>query len=304
MNSGRLYDKCGNYERAFECYREGNDLKRAHYEPATVERDVTARLEVFRDGISQFPSSANESELPVFIIGMPRSGTSLVEQMLASHPEIHGAGELLEIGRVTKTFPDLSGQGRRWPRILEAADAATMTQIADRHLEMLRGLNPDAARITDKMPYNFYEVPLIRLLFPRARIIHCVRNAVDTCLSCYFQNFPASNGWPFDLKLIGFFYNQYRRIMRHWQETLGLPIMDVNYEELARDPEPSVRGMLEYCGMAWNEQCLRFHESDRVVNTASYRQVRRPVYTGSIERWRNYEQFLTPLLEELEADAD
>jgi hypothetical protein len=167
--------------------------------------------------------------------------------------------------------------------------------MADRYLGRVIKLAPDALRITDKLPHNFQHVGLIRLLFPKARIIHCVRNPLDTCLSCYFTNFQGQHPYMYDLTSLGLHYREYRRLMQHWRDTPGIPMFEVCYEDLVENQEEISRAMIEYCGLEWDERCLDFHRSDRHTLTASYDQVRQPMYAGSVGRWRSYEQYLQPL---------
>ena len=300
---GKVHDELGEYDQAMQYYAQGNALKVQPFERDKLARSVSRRGEVFSaDRIERLPSAENGSSLPIFIVGMPRSGTSLVEQVISSHSLVHGAGELRDIDLLARSLPRVLGTDTPYPECLASLTLAHANGVARKHLDHLRELSNGAERVTDKMPYNFMELGLIHLLFPRARIIHCIRDPLDTCLSCFFQNFPAATGWAFDLGDAGFFHKQYERMMRHWREGLHLPMLEVCYEDLVRDPEPHIRQMLEHCGLEWEEQCLRFHESTRIVNTASYQQVRQPIYTRSVGRWKNYSKHLRPLLSELELD--
>jgi hypothetical protein len=164
-------------------------------------------------------------------------------------------------------------------------------------------LAPDAQRITDKMPHNFLRLGLIRLLFPGARIIHCVRDPRDTCLSCYFQGFNDSHDYAYDLEHLGIYYTQYRRLMAHWRRVLDPPMFELRYEALVEHPEPMSRALIDFCGLPWDERCLRFYESKRAVATSSYDQVRHPIYRGSLGRWRHYKRYLAPLLHALGPEA-
>lgn len=297
---GHIYDKLGDYDSAMEWFQRGNELKAGPFDETALENLVASRIEVFASQrIGHFPRAETDSRLPVFIVGMPRSGTSLVEQILSNHPEVYGAGELMDVIHMRQRLPKELGTDDPYPLCMDAMSLGALNAISKRHLQRLSELGGTAARVTDKMPFNFFELGFISLLFPSATVIHCVRNPVDTCLSCYFQNFPASSTWSFDLRTIGQFYNQYQRMMRHWADDVRLPILDVQYEDLVRDPEIHVRRILDHVGLQWNDRCLRFHESDRVVSTASYKQVRQPIYTRSVARWRNYRKFLSPLLDEL-----
>ena len=297
---GHMYDKVGDYDRAMDRFQRGNDLKAGPFDEVALDNMVSSRIEVLgAHRLAHFPSAEHESRLPVFIVGMPRSGTSLVEQILSSHPDVYGAGELMDIIQLRKDLPKTLETDVSYPRCMETMSLGMTNEIARRHLEALQQLAGNAQRVTDKMPYNFFVLGLIKLLFPRASIIHCVRDAVDTCLSCFFQNFPAGSTWCFDLPSIGTFYNQYQRMMRHWRDDVEIPMLEVCYEDLVTDTESHVRRILDHVGLDWSDQCLRFHESDRVVSTASYKQVREPIYTKSVARWKNYEKHLAPLLDAL-----
>jgi hypothetical protein len=226
---------------------------------------------------------------------MPRSGTTLVEQILASHPAVFGAGELLRVGEIAQRLPSALGSRLDYPLCLadfsqQAADAA-----AQEYLDYLQSLSGgEATRVTDKMPGNFMHLGLIDLLFPGARIIHCMRDPLDTCLSCYSQNFNGHE-YTHDLSHLGHFYRDYQRIMQHWRGVVRVPVLEVQYEALVEDPEPGSRRLIEFCGLPWDDSCLRFYENKRTVVTASYDQVRRPIYKTSTERWRNYERHIDPL---------
>jgi hypothetical protein len=246
--------------------------------------------------LAELPRADNRSEQPVFIVGMPRSGTSLVEQILSCHRGVHAAGELRDVGKLVASL-GLRFQGE--DDVLPGLDSGSLNAAAGRHLERLRGLGGNAKRLTDKMPYNFLHLGLISLLFPRARVIHCLRDPIDTCLSCYFQNFATGNFFSFDLGNAGLYYRQYERLMAHWRTVLDKPILEVRYEEHVAEPEKVCREMLDFLDLDWDPACLRFHESRRFTNTASRDQVRKPIYTSSSGRWQRYERHLGPLLEAL-----
>ena len=295
---GKLYDDLDAFEDAFRHYAEGNALRPTPFDPDRAAARMDRWLAHFsRDRLARLPRARNDSELPVFIIGMPRSGTSLVEQILACHPAVFGAGELRDITRI--------GESLKMAPFAEDSDCAQPVDLdqealdtaAERHLERLRALGGDALRVTDKMPYNYLHLPLIWMLFPRARVIHCARDPLDTCLSCYFQNFARGNFQTFDLRHAGLYYKQYEKVMEHWRATLDMPLLEVRYEEHVAEPERVCRAMLDFLGLEWDARCLGFHESKRVVKTASRDQVRQPIYTRSAGRWRHYEHHLGPLKE-------
>ena len=294
---GKLYDEAGQYDQAFLHYDRSNTLKKTYCtDPALDIRNMNEIMGIFtRDFMSRMPRAGHGSSRPVFIVGMPRSGTTLIEQILSSHSQVFGAGELTEIEWITHALPEMLGNTAIYPHGCEGVTAGIADQAARRYLSLLSSLAPTALRVTDKMPMNFKHLGLIQILFPDARIIHCTRNPLDTCLSIYTHEFNEKHAYTADLKWLGEYYRKYQEVMRHWQAVLTIPILEVNYEEVVRNPEAITRTLLAFCDLEWDEQCLRFYENKRVVNTPSYDQVRRPIYKNSVERWRHYEHHLGPL---------
>ncbi|GEM_PF-1050280 len=296
---GDLYDKLGDYDKAFHHYRSANSLKSWGFDVELHKKHIGNMIAAYsREQKARLPRADNSLQLPVFIVGMPRSGTTLAEQILASHPRVFGAGELQDIGRIAR-------QLRLTPDTIPSPEhPATLTrEVLDRfaayYADRLGKFSDHALRVTDKMPQNFLLIGLIWQLFPKAAIIHCVRDPRDTALSIYFQNFLGSHAYSFDLKNIGEYYLQYERIMRHWKDDFGVPMLELHYEELVAEPERISREMVAHIGLEWDEQCLRFHESKRTVVTASFQQVREPVYRASAGRWKHYQKYLKPLTEVL-----
>jgi tetratricopeptide (TPR) repeat protein len=296
-----LHDQLGNPAEAFEHFNAGNAWRRL-VKPY-MRDSVVEEFGLLQDTFSQEPALQNAAfqtiqRRPIFLVGMPRSGTSLAEQILASHPDVFGAGELNTLNRlfVEKWQPPRQGDREGTQRLL---DVDHLKALSDSYWEALPEAARQSARVTDKMPHNFRYVGLIRALFPEAKIIHCRRDPLDTCLSCFMQNFAEGNAYSHDLADCGFFYRQYVTLMDHWRSVLREPFFELQYETLVADPEPTVRALLDYCGLPWDDACLRFHENPRVVHTASYKQVREPLYTRSVGRWRHYAAYLTPLVEEL-----
>ncbi len=259
---------------------------------ATFDRDYFCRVRSF----------GSDSELAVFIVGMPRSGTSLVEQILASHPAVFGAGEIRTMRHLVAELPAELGSAAEYPECLAGLDQAASRRLAERYLEGLRRLGGDKLRVTDKVPMNFHQLGLIATLLPRAQIIHCQRDPRDTCWSCYFQNFREV---PFacDLRTLGAYHRRYERLMAYWKEVLPLPILEVRYEQLVADLERISREIVAFCKLPWHESCLAFYETRRTVRTSSNLQVRQPVYQSSVGYWKNYEAHLGPLLEALAPDV-
>ncbi|MGE3480774.1 MAG: sulfotransferase [Gammaproteobacteria bacterium] len=289
---GELYDREGRYDEAFGHYRAANAGAGQGVEQTQIQDPTDAIISSFEAlDFPSLPRMESADLTPIFIVGMPRSGTSLVEQILASHPDVYGAGELNFIGMIAAEL----GYGA------EAfnPDPEALRTLSGRYLDIIRAHTGGARYFTDKMPHNFLYLGLITLLFPHARIIHTRRNAFDTCLSCYFQNFSGTHQYTRDLRQLGLHYRNYERLMNYWRK-LGIPFLDVEYEGLVEDLEGACRRMTEYCGLDWDEACLRYYESGRVSDSASYNQVNRPVYTTSIGRWRNYGKYLEPLREVLQ----
>lgn len=295
-----IHDRAGRWDAAFAQYRAGNRLMAERFPfDAAAHADYTRRLmAVFDAGFFEARAGFGDpSECPVFIVGMPRSGTTLVEQILASHPAVHGAGELEQMPRLVRELP--GALGGPFPECATRLDRATAARLAGACLERLRCLAPRARRITDKLPGNFLRLGLIALLFPRARIVHCRRDPMDTCCSCYRQHFARGLRFSYDLAALGVAYREYARLMEHWRRALPLPVLDLDYEELVTDQEAVSRRLLDFCGLPWDARCLAFHAGDRVVRTASFHQVRQPLYAASVGRWQVYGRHLEPLREAL-----
>jgi len=285
---GDVLDDLGRYDEAFEHYRRGNDLKPVRFDRDEYRDDVRRLLDVFSaERRSSLPRLDDPSQRPVFVVGMPRSGTSLAEQILACHPDVAAAGELTDLSRNAIELG--AHRGLRFPDSVTAADVETLRHAADDYLSRLDSIDPSARRVIDKTPANHLFIGFIELLFPNARIIHCVRHPLDTELSCYFQNF-AGQGIPFSYRLgdIALYFNEYLRVMAHWRRTTRLPLYELIYEELVGDQERVSREMVGFLGLDWDPACLRFHQLDRAVTTASHAQVRRPLYHGSVGRHRQY----------------
>ena len=298
---GDLYDRAKDYDRAFLNHQQSNRLKENSFDPQAHTDHISSIINTFdRNFLSTGARASNQSELPVFIIGMPRSGTTLVEQILASHPEVHGAGELLDIISIPSSLG--KGNGAGYPECLHNISAARLDEIANGYLSKLQAMDARAIRITDKMPHNFLHLGLIQMLFPSAHVIHTTRNPLDICISIYFQEFSSMHSYAYDLDHLAAYYQEYERLMRHWEQVIDLPVLKVPYEKLVENQEEWSRRMVDFIGLEWDEQCLRFFENKRLVATPSYDQVRQPVHTRSVERWRRYDQHLGPLKRALNID--
>jgi len=298
---GKCYDDSGDYEKAFFHFSEGCKLKRTtfDYSPDQVERQFSGIMRIFDQAtIDRLRGAGNPSHLPIFILGMPRSGTTLIEQIIASHPEVHGAGELPDLLAIAQR--DNAGTRAAFPDNLGLLDQVTLTARGVEYVAGLQQRAPEARHITDKMPANFLAIGLIHLMLPNAKIIHVNRNPVDTCLSCFTQLFTRNQEFTYDLAELGRYYIDYSRLMKHWRNVLPKgAFLDVQYEDIVADQETQARRIIKHCGLEWNDVCLEFHKSKRSVQTASVTQVRQPIYKSSMERWRHYEKFLAPLLDAL-----
>ncbi len=295
--ASKCFDDLGMHDDAFLAATAARKLM-----PPSKHRDVNleaVRQAFSREFLQAFPSAGNNSELPVFIVGMPRSGTSLIEQIIASHPNADGAGELEYLIRIGKSLGALEDDPALIAKKMTSWNAAALEQAAGYYLQALARNRSGVARITDKMPHNFMLIGLISILFPNAKIIHVKRNAADTCLSIYLNNLRGGHDYANDLAALGKYYRSYTSLMQHWHDVLGSRIHLCNYESLVGNPETEIRQMLSYLDLTWDEKCLRFFDTERSVTTFSRGQVREPIYARSIGRWRKYEKHLAPLLDEL-----
>ncbi|MGA3157254.1 MAG: tetratricopeptide repeat protein [Steroidobacteraceae bacterium] len=292
---GKYFDDVQDYSQAFSNYRAANELSRridVHYDRAQQTRLVDRLIHKYsRAWFASRSGAGSQSERPLFIIGMPRSGTTLAEQILASHPAVFGAGELMFWNEASAALE--LGSTRQEP----------FAAMADRYLQQLQRLSTTALRVVDKMPINFLNLGLIQTALPAARIIHMQRHPIDTCLSIYFQHFSVSYNFARDLEDLAHYYQEYRRLMLHWRAVLPPEaILDVPYEGLVEDLESWSRRMVEFAGLTWEPRCLEFHLTARTVTSSSRWQVRQKLHSGARGRWRHYEPFLGPLRALLEAE--
>jgi tetratricopeptide (TPR) repeat protein len=307
----RIRERAGEYAQAFAHYRQANELLKAYlqargaaYDPAQYRRFVDRLIAVLTPTyFERVRSFGVDSDVPVFVVGMPRSGTTLAEQVLASHPRVHGAGELHDIEHLVLRLGRHLGRADEYPNSLERFDPATARTLAEEYLRSLRQRGGESARVVDKMPLNYQHLGVIATLFPRARVVHCRRDPIDTCLSCYFQDFMHPLPFGPDLNHLGRHYREYERLMAHQARVLPLPSFELRYEELMENQEEVSRRLVAFCGLDWDERCLRFHETDRPVNTSNALQVRQPLYRSSVGRWKRYQEYLGPLLEALGYDG-
>ena len=289
---GKYFDDLRRYDDAFENFRRANELTKRYgsaYDPELFRQRVEQVISTI-DGqfLQRASAQGSDSELPVLVVGMPRSGTSLCEQILASHPAVHGAGEV--------AFWD--GAWNNWQQALRdgSAGAARQQRMSAAYLERLEAPREGVLRVVDKMPANFLYAGMIHGLFPKARIIHMQRHPLDTCLSIYFQNFFGMGPYANDLDNLAHYYDQYLRVMAHWRTLLPpSALLEMPYEALIADQESSSRRMLEFIGLPWDPKCLDFHQTERAVITASKWQVRQKIHSASAGRWQHYERHLQGL---------
>lgn len=299
---GKAFDDTGQYDLAFKHYLEGCRLRRKRVDYSAEDNDQYGQAirDFFsRETIGRLRGEGCPSNVPIFVLGMPRSGTTLTEQIIASHPDVHGAGELPDLLDIANHPGRSTAAG--YPQSLDGITQAELRILGQRYVAGLQSRDPSAPRITDKMPANFNCLGLIHLMLPHARIIHVKRNPVDTCLSCFTKLFGhKAQAQSYDLGEIGRYYRNYAQLMAHWREVLpDGAFYEVQYEDLVADHENQARALIDYCALTWDDACLSFYNNDRIVRTASITQVRRPIYQTSVERWRKYEAHLGPLLEAL-----
>lgn len=295
-----LLDRLKQYDAAFEYARRANWTYYSSKITDNIKTYVSNIKKLYLEKRGTAISwSEPHAQRPVFVVGMPRSGTSLVEQILSQHPMVCGGGELPYIHEYAQCIGGAERSGTPYPAWIEKLDCSRLNSMRADYRTHLVDIGQGHPLVTDKMPHNFLFLGLINILFPDATIIHCSRNPFDTCISCHFQYFGGSNHYAHTLSTLGHHYAQYLRLMRFWRDTARIPVYDICYEDLVRHPATETRRLLEYCGLEWHEQCLRFYESSRPTRTASYDQTRRPLYTSSVGRWRHYVGHLDDLFEEL-----
>ena len=319
---GKIHDDLGEWDAAFAHYEKANrPFSAAALQQVDESLVLMDRMRTVFDAewFAKRPAATNPDPTPVFIVGMPRSGTTLVEQLLAAHPEVHGAGELSGILRLAAEAASRggvdadplgtgvaainttlrSGADSAYPECVRSLDAAEVAALGRRYLEHVRTHSSEAARISDKLPGNYLHLGFITTILPGAKFIYCRRDPLDNAISVYFTDFMAEHEYSNDLRAIGRLIRGMRALMTHWETVLGTRMLTVDYEALVADPEPAVRAIVAHVGLAWDDACLRHHKVARAVNTASAWQVRQPVYKRSAGRARHYERFLAPLREEL-----
>ena len=300
---GKAYGDLGNYTKSFYHLLEGNALKRRRivYDEQTMLAMFDRIRAVFTpQQMRDKEGCGYASSVPVFIVGMPRSGTTLVEQILASHPKVFGAGELNEFGKAVDRLSGTNAARSYFPELISSIPNEQLGGIGASYINAITAIAPAAERIVDKLPMNFLFTGLIYLALPNARIIHMRRSSVDTCLSCFGRLFTDRHLYSYDLGELGRYYRAYEMLMEHWRRILPPGFMlEVRYEDVVSNLEGEARRIVDHCGLEWDTNCLSFYNSERPVRTASAAQVRRPIYRSSVGRWRAYEHLLGPLIEAL-----
>lgn len=298
----KLCNDVGRHDEAFSHFQAGKSYKKLTFHMELHRATYAAMKKVFagpfwkdREGFGV------ADERPVFIVGMPRSGTSLTEQVLASHRDIEGLGELPDLRKLAFSLGFGAADSAAFGNRIASLDKDGVQGLANTYLAAYKRAAP-ARRLIDKSPHNYELLGFIALLFPRAHIIHCRREPMDNCVAIFMQNFSDSHGYNKDLETLGGYFREYRELMKHWRQALPLAIHENNYETLVADFEPSVRAMVNFLGLPWDENCLGYHKTERQVRTPSRWQVRQPIYTSSVGRWRRYEKHLGPLKAALSAD--
>lgn len=298
LSLGRLHENGHDYDNAFANFeRSRNLLSPAHHSSIASELDDALNV-LTKDVFEKFRGFGNASEKPIFVVGMPRSGTTMTEQIIASHSRAEGVGELRRIHDLVMSVSG-SGSMREVLKGMAKLGPSRWNDVPQRYLELLNVLAPDARHAVDKMPHNFKYIGFIRFCFPKAKIIHCRRNPLDNFISAFQNSFDVFHSYSFDQVTYGKYYIDYSRLMDHWNAVLPGNIYESRYETLTANPEAEIRKMLEFLDLPWEVACLNFHERESTVKTFSRQQVRNPINTGSVGRWRNYEKHLGPIMDVL-----
>ena len=303
----RILDRKGEYGEASEYLINFNEMRDAALtDQQEQQTEILKRLKsIFtKEFFEQRTVFGNATEQPIFIVGMPRSGTTLTEQIIASHPQAFGAGELSAIARILTGAREKSSSSLPFPNFIPELPETALRDMAGEYLAEYPVGASEHERVTDKMPDNWVSLGQISLMFPNARFIWCRRHPIDTCASCYMQNFAGPLWYSFNQTKLAQRYRDHVEMNEYWKSVLPNRFHEVRYEDLTLNSEPTIRKLIEFCGLEWDDACLNFHETERVVRTASLWQVRQPMYTSSVGKWKNYEKYLGPMIEGLGDLAD
>ncbi len=301
---GKAYEDKQDYDAAFTYYEKGNANRRQRetYDPVQTVDLHDSFIETFsKEFLTERGGVGCQSNAPILIVGLPRSGSTLIEQILASHPDVEGTHELPDLGRVARSIGLHREDRKVYPGVTPFLDDGEFSALGEEYLRRTeRHRETDLPRFTDKLPNNFAHVGFLSLILPNAKVINARRHPLDSCLGSFKQMFARGQPFTYDQFELAEFYAQYQRLMDHWHDVLPGTVLDVQYEDVVDDLETQVRRILEHCELPWNDACLRFYENERAVKTASSEQVRKPIYASSKHLWRNYEAHLGPMIEVLE----
>ncbi|WP_202293210.1 tetratricopeptide repeat-containing sulfotransferase family protein [Mesorhizobium sp. 131-2-1] len=298
--AGKVFNDLRHYDKAMDHFLRARTFKVRDFDIDSHRKRIDALIELFDPKLLAAKVGCGDpSEAPVFVVGMPRSGTTLTEQICSSHPDVHGAGELTKLGRIAAANGLKLGSADAFGQPIRSLTMQQSHALAKDYLANLALYTSTAPRIVDKMPHNFELIGLIAILFPNARIIHCRRDAIDNCVSCFISSLQQGHSYSYDLKSLGLYYREYDRLMRHWQAVLPGRIFENRYEDLISDQEGQSRRLIGHLGLTWDDACLRFFEKEGSVRTLSRWQVRQPIYTSSVQRWKNYGNKIQPLIDAL-----
>ncbi len=300
LSMAKRYEIIKNYEKSFYYYDLGNNLKKK-YSNFSIDNendrfDVVKKItEKFKFNIKK--NIGNKSSKPIFIIGMPRSGTTLVEQIISSHSKVEGGGEFCNF---TDFFQKLNPErNKNLYEVLKSLTEKNISDVGKMYLDTIEKISNKKDYFTNKMPGNFINIGLIKLCLPNAKIIHCKRNAVDTCLSCYKTYFTEGNTFTYSLSDLGDYYNFYKKQMKYYKEVFNQEILDIEYENIVSNIENETKKVLNFLNIDFEKSCLEFYKNKRLIHSASVTQVRKPIYKSSINSWNNYKKYLNPLTEKL-----
>jgi len=298
---GKAYDDLGSFKFAFDNYKQGNSFKNHGFNIKNYSHYIDKIIDVFdNDLIRTLKLNRQEEQNFIFVVGMPRSGSTLIEQIISCHPRVHSAGEIGFIGEIVDEVSDLLNSTESYPSCLSNAQSSVLEDISNKVLTLTKTQCDFAEYIIDKSPVNFLHIGLIKILFPNSIVIHTQRNPIATCLSCYFQNFETQHQYSYDLRTLGQFYTQYQRLMNHWKKLFTNNIIDIKYEDLVLNQEEKTRELILDCGLEWFDDYLSFYRSKNIISTASKWQTRQPIYHSSVNKHQNYLEFLEDLIHELD----
>ena len=301
---GKIYDNLKDYDTAFKYYSMANELKFHGFNMKAFSKYIDNVIQEYtHDKIKELeiPEQTNDLEF-VFVVGMPRSSTTLVNQILSSHSNIQSVGENGFIGDIVDDLSELIHSDKTYPACLEDLRHETVANLTEKIRSLIQSMGLGTSIIVDKSPINFLHIGLILILFPNSKIVNCNRDPIDTCLSCFFQNFDKQHQYSYNLKSLAEFYNQYSRLMAHWRDLFSDRIFELRYESLVENQEETSKELIQYCELPWEDSCLSFYKSDTTVSTASKWQVRRPIYKTSIKKWKHYEPYIEELINNLKME--